>query len=316
MIQEIEPDKLNISYDTKGYNQEDYVLLMRNDAVYLSKTEEGMSDPLKISELIELLSDVKVYESSIKDSMKDWEFIYLFEIGERRFFMLLVERYEELNRCAENFSKEGAGGGYYWMKESGMRELAPDRIRFACVTARHLARWYRQHRFCGCCGSRFYLKADERALLCHKCNHVEYPKISPAIIVGIVNGDRLLVTRYADKRGSRYALVAGYCEVGEALEESLRREIMEEVGLKVGEIVYYKSQPWGFSDSLLMGFFAELEGSDEIRIDGIELSEAVWLDRKDIPIDDPGLALTSEMIRVFAEGYKPFAQKVGKIRER
>jgi NAD+ diphosphatase len=136
---------------------------------------------------------------------------------------------------------------------------------------------------------------------CPDCGQVEYPKISPAVIVGVTDGDRLLLTKYAGRSFTRYALIAGFTEIGETIEETVQREVMEEVGLKVKNIRYYRSQPWSFSDTLLMGFFADLDGEDRIRLDEEELSVAEWHTRGTIPGDD-GISLTREMMRVFNEG--------------
>jgi NAD+ diphosphatase len=97
-------------------------------------------------------------------------------------------------------------------------------------------------------------------------------------------------------------LVAGYIEIGECVEEAVKREVMEETGVKVKNIQYYKSQPWGFSGSLLLGFFADVDGETELVIDEEELSEAAWIERDEItPIDDK-IRLTNEMICCFAKG--------------
>ena len=120
-------------------------------------------------------------------------------------------------------------------------------------------------------------------LQCEHCGFMVYPKISPAVIVAITHQNKLLLTRYANSAPGRYALVAGFCEVGETVEETVIREVMEEVGLAVKNPVYYKSQPWGFSDSLLVGFFADVDGSTEFVLEEAELSEAIWLSRYEIP---------------------------------
>lgn len=104
------------------------------------------------------------------------------------------------------------------------------------------------------------------------------------MIVAVVDKEkeRLLLTRYAGRRGGNYALIAGFSEVGETLEETARREVMEEVGLKIRNLHYYASQPWSFSDTLLAGFYAELDGSDEIQLEREELSEgSLALQRRD-----------------------------------
>lgn len=129
-----------------------------------------------------------------------------------------------------------------------------------------------------------------------------YPRISPAVIVGVTKGDYILMSKYAGRTYTNYALIAGFSEIGESAEQTVAREVMEEVGLKVKNIRYYKSQPWAFSRSLLMGFFCDLDGSDIITLDTRELSEAAWFHREEIALEDDHLSLTREMILQFKEG--------------
>ena len=98
---------------------------------------------------------------------------------------------------------------------------------------------------------------------------------------------------------------AGFVEIGETLEQTIEREVMEEVGLKVKNIRYYKSQPWAFSSSLIAGFFAELDGSDQVTLDENELAEAVWVKREDIPENPIKISLANEMMEVFQNGMEP-----------
>ena len=132
-----------------------------------------------------------------------------------------------------------------------------------------------------------------------------FPRISPAVIVGITDGDRLLMSKYAGRGFTRYALIAGYTEIGETLEQTVQREVMEEVGLKVKNIRYYKSQPWGIDGNVLMGFYCDLDGDDTIHIDEKELALAEWHHRGALPAKDDGLTLTRAMIRAFDEGNYP-----------
>lgn len=147
---------------------------------------------------------------------------------------------------------------------------------------------------------------NERAMRCNNCGKVYYPQICPSVIVGITDGDKLLMTKYAASHSKfrRYALVAGYAEVGESLEDTVRREVMEEVGLKVKNIRYYSSQPWSFTDTLLVGFFCDVDGTTEITLDRNELSVAEWLERWDIPDEsaDSSISLTGTMMKAFKEG--------------
>ena len=140
---------------------------------------------------------------------------------------------------------------------------------------------------------------------CPKCGNMIFPRISPAVIVAVTKGDYLLLTKYAGRSYTRYALIAGYTEIGETLEQTVQREVMEEVGLQVTNIRYYKSQPWGIDGNLLMGFYCDLEGDDTIRLDRTELSLAEWHHRSALPAHDDGISLTREMMRVFEEDGEP-----------
>ena len=171
---------------------------------------------------------------------------------------------------------------------------------FAACTAVHLWHWYRDNRFCGRCGSPTVPDARERALRCG-CGNLIYPRLVPAVIVGVLNGDRLLVTKYRSGF-SPYALVAGFTEIGETLEETVQREVMEETGLRVKNIRYYKSQPWGTVDDLLAGFYCDLDGDERITLDASELKLAEWKTREEIELQPDSWSLTNEMMRRFKEG--------------
>ena len=140
---------------------------------------------------------------------------------------------------------------------------------------------------------------------CPTCGNMIFPRISPAAIIAVCDGDRLVLSKYAGRAYTRFALIAGFLEIGETAEEGVAREVMEEVGLKVKNIRYYKSQPWGIAGNLLLGYFCDLDGDDTIRIDENELSEAGWYDRNALPAKDDGISLTREMIRIFSEGKEP-----------
>ena len=144
--------------------------------------------------------------------------------------------------------------------------------------------------------------AKERMLRCEECHNVEFPKICPAVIVGVTDGNRILMSKYAGRTYKNYALIAGFTEIGETVEQTVAREVMEEVGLKVKNIRYYKSQPWSFSDTLLMGFYCYLDGEDKITLDKNELALAEWFDRADIPEIRSVESLTNDMILRFKNG--------------
>ena len=195
--------------------------------------------------------------------------------------------------------------GFAFEPTRTLRQLKSKEICFAVMTGWHLYNWYRTNRLCGCCGTPTQHDSKERMLRCPNCGNMIFPRISPAVIVAVTDGDRILLSKYAGRAYTRYALLAGYTEIGETIEQTVHREVMEEVGLRVKNLRYYKSQPWGVDGNVLMGFFCDVDGSDVIHIDENELSMADWYFRFDLPAHDDGISLTREMIRVFEEGNEP-----------
>ena len=186
-----------------------------------------------------------------------------------------------------------------------LRQALPKELCYAAWTGWHLYNWYKNNRFCGGCGTETVHDEMERMLRCPCCGTMIYPRISPAVIVGVTDGDRLLLSKYAGRGHTSYALIAGYTEIGETIEQTVHREVLEEVGLRVKNLRYYKSQPWGIDGNVLMGFYCDLDGDDTIRLDERELAMAGWYPRDALPVGDDGISLTREMIRTFAEGLEP-----------
>ena len=218
---------------------------------------------------------------------------YVFRMQGQRYFLWM---------CTAGECPDAAFG---YENARTLRQMISKEQCYAAMTAWHLYNWYRCNRFCGNCGAETVHDDRERMVRCPDCGNLIFPRISPAVIVAVTDGDRLLLSKYAGRNYTRYALLAGYTEIGETLEQTVAREVMEEVGLRVKNIRYYKSQPWGIDGNVLMGFYCDLEGSDEIHIDEQELSMAQWFHRGEIPARDDGISLTREMIRVFQEGREP-----------
>lgn len=165
----------------------------------------------------------------------------------------------------------------------------------------HLWNWYRAHRFCGKCGQPMTPDTKERALRC-ACGHMVFPVICPAIIVAITCGDQILLAKSARGNFRRFALIAGYLEVGETLEHALRREVLEETGLELTSIRYLGDQPWGFSGSHMFAFHATADCTQPLRIQPEELSEARWFRRDELTPPENTVSIAFQMIERFRQG--------------
>lgn len=213
-------------------------------------------------------------------------FTYLFTLNGEMFFLL------------EGAKELPAGYQLYTMEELRNLPLQTNTEIFAVFSAYHLQKWYSLSKYCGCCGSEMTHSSAERALICPRCGNRVYPRLNPAVIIGVINGDRILITRY--RKGYQHnALVAGFVEFGETLEQTVEREVMEEVGLRVKNIRYYKSQPWGVSADLLAGFYCEVDGDDTICMDQSELKYAEWVARENIGLQPSDYSLTNAMMKAF-----------------
>ncbi len=267
MIQDIQPQIYHNEYMPRAIRETDVVFVFRGREVLL-REENG----------------VLVFPSGRETEATDFQ--YLFSIDDRAFFL-----------------GQEPVAGYDFQPMRLLRKCNPQDLCFAGMTAWHLYNWYEGHRFCGKCGKQLHHHDALRALQCAACGNLVFPVIAPAVIVAVTNGDKLLVTRYAGREFKGLALVAGFCEIGERAEDTVRREVMEEAGLRVKNIRYFDSQPWGYASNLLLGFWAEVDGSEEIHFDEEELASAVWIDRQDLePVDENLLSLTGTMIETFRQG--------------
>ncbi len=282
MIQDISPKQLLNEYKNQNVKDKDYVLLFDERQILLNA--QGEVRYLTYSEVKEACAAANIEVPTCR---------FLFDVDEESYFLA------EMYTVEEALKAELARKGYEFYRMYDLRSRQPKEAVFAGATAWHLFDWYRANRFCGACGSRLHHDEKDRMMRCEHCGNMVFPKIAPAVIVGLTDGDRLMMTKYANHEYTRYALIAGFTEIGETMEDTVRREVMEEVGLQVKNVTYYKSQPWGFAGDMLLGYFCELDGNDEIQMDEGELSVAEWVHYKDIPEHNEGLSLTEEMMKYF-----------------
>jgi NAD+ diphosphatase len=161
--------------------------------------------------------------------------------------------------------------------------------------AMHTADWLTTSRFCGRCGTPTVRVENERCMACPACGLHTYPRISPAIITLVRKGELALLASNAKFPGAFYSTLAGFSEIGESLEETLKREVREEAGVEVTNVRYFGSQPWPFPNSLMIGFTADWAGG-EIRIDPNELSDAKWFSADALPQVPPSISIARQLI--------------------
>ena len=273
MIQDIAPARFNNQFENRKPEPDSRICCFKEGELLASLREEEQ-------ELV-----LPLYRE-FPDSP---EAVYLFSVDENAYFLI-----REPGRVPEGYT-------YYSLHAVRDMKMASNLSGFIAYSAFHLWKWYQTSRFCGACGTPTEHDQVERAMVCPKCKNRIYPRINPAVIIGVTNGDRILITRY--NRGFAHnALVAGFTEFGETLEETVQREVMEEAGIKVKNIRYYKSQPWGVALDLLAGFYCEVDGDDTISMDPNELKYAEWVRREDIVLQPSDYSLTNEMMKKFKDG--------------
>ena len=318
MIQNIAPHVYHNHYEEQSSLAGDMAVITdraeSGDRILLVKTQEGWRFP----------SLGEIFESAGRhlENRKTGE-TYFFSVDDKRFFRLEADG----ENTGELLSEEEIGQpdghertslrteysgipGACWLYRRQIREIAPRHVAFAAITALSLDGWYRNNRFCSRCGRLLVRDHAERMLKCPDCGNMVYPRINPAVIVGVTKGESLLMTKYAGSGYRKYALVAGFTEIGETVEETVIREVKEETGLDVTNVRYYKSQPWPFTDTLLMGYYCDAAENEDIHMDDGELSVAEWVKREEInrvqeSYDD--VSLTSEMIQFFRDHPEKFA---------
>ena len=277
MIHDILPHVLNNEFKIADPKATDFIIRYNGAKTLLKKVDGGYAIP-RVGELLALENK----------ALADFEGHYLFSIDDTAFF---------LDDSKATFEAE-APSGYEYMGNRTFRAMNPVE-RLGGATATHIAHWESLNKFCGRCGNVTIRGEKERSIICPKCGNVVYPRISPVVIVAVHNGDKLLMAHNIDNPNPRLFLISGFVEIGESLEQAVHREVMEEAGLRVKNVRYFSSQPWPFSDSLIAGFTAELDGDDTIRMQKEELSEAMWVKRENIPEYETDVSISCCLIEDF-----------------
>ncbi len=275
MIQDLDNKKLYNEYENREAQAGDPVFYFEKDQMFIKEDSDGNPSLPTVADF------------------PNTRLQYLFRIEANHYFLAVGEEDAETIKAMPDITQSSA---------RNLRDLKHKELAFAAATAYHLYQWYRDNKFCGRCGFPTQHGSGERMLKCPSCGNSIYPKIAPAVIVALTDGDRIMMTKYNGRAYKRYALIAGFVEIGETAEETVIREVREEVGLKAKNVRYYKSQPWGTEQDLLLGYFCELDGDDTVIMDEDELSTAEWVHRDDMNMEDDGFSLTREMMVAFQRG--------------
>ena len=290
MIHDIAPHKLLNEFKICTPKATDYVIRYNGSKTLLKKSVTQQGSVYTIPRVKELL-DIE------GKSLDDFEGHYLFCIDDTAFFLDDSKSSETPDSLESNIPE-----GYEYMGSRTFRQMNPVE-RMGGATAVHIAHWESQNKFCGCCGNVTIRGNHERSIICPKCGNTVYPRISPVVIVAVRNGNKLLMAHNIDNPNPRLFLISGFVEIGESLEQAVHREVLEEAGVRVKNIRYFGSQPWPFSDSLISGFTAELDGDDTIHMQEAELSEALWVKREDIPEYETDVSISCCLIENFRRGF-------------
>lgn len=204
---------------------------------------------------------------------------------------------------AELATSASAPEGMAFQGLRGLFGLLEENLFWLAGRAIQIMNWDQTHQYCGRCGTPTVTKRNERAKVCPQCGLINFPRISPAIIVAVLKGKEILLTRAHRFRPGLYSVIAGFVEPGETLEECVRREVKEEVGIEVQNICYFGSQSWPFPNSLMVAFAADY-ASGKITVDETETIDAGWFTANNLPSIPDKVSISRRLIDWFVEIYQ------------
>jgi NADH pyrophosphatase NudC (nudix superfamily) len=258
-----------VHYNTTEISDNDIVFMFDNKYIYLQKEDEL----LQFSDIKHLANEISFYCFAENGTQK-----------------MLIPSNADNAKLIKNTK----------LQPVEIRQLhfsLSESLQPLLILARHLYHWRQTYIYCPKCLHPLTDHSHERALICNSCQHINYPRISPSIIVAIRRGKEILLARAANFPEKRYGLIAGFVEAGETIEQAVHREVAEEVNLKIKNIQYIKSQPWPFPDSLMLGFTAEY-ASGEIIIAEDELEHAAWFKTDELPQLPPLSSIAWQLINL------------------
>jgi len=202
--------------------------------------------------------------------------------------------------CFAVSARGGKQEGFALMDLRGWLGRVDASLFYLAGRAKQLIDWHLDHAFCGRCGNAMDDHPQDRARTCPRCKLINYPRLSPSIIVLIRRGQDMLLARNARWPTGMFSTLAGFVEPGESIEQTVHREVMEEVGLSITNVRYLGSQSWPFPNSLMLGFHADYAGGEIVCQEG-EISEARWFAHDELPDVPPGTAISRWLINEFID---------------
>ncbi len=190
--------------------------------------------------------------------------------------------------------------GCHWSKLRPLHTSISEEFYSVAGRAMQLLNWDRTHQYCGVCGNVTFTRQKERCKECSSCGHLAYPKMAPAVMALVIRNKQILLARSPHFPPKVYSVLAGFVDPGETLEQCVIREVREEVGIKVKNVRYFASQPWPFSYSLMIAFTCEWEDG-EVIMDPLEIEDAAWFDKSNLPELAPKLSLARTLIEFYLE---------------
>lgn len=256
-------DRVSVCTSSKKIFENEYLLLFCNDEILL-KEQEGIIQ-------IPSMYDIKILNIKTND-------------------MLCIGLINSNTYYAARLRKKDIFVGYTFKKLRQLFGYKSEECRNIVFRAFHIINWLKNNTFCGCCGGVMQVVAQpqEIAVHCLACGNMVYPRISPAIIVAVIKKNKILLAHSNRFPPGLFSVIAGFVEPGETLENCVRRELQEEIGIEVNNIKYFGNQPWPFPDSLMIAFTAEY-ACGEITVDNNEIVTAGWFSADTLPdIPDKG----------------------------
>jgi NADH pyrophosphatase NudC (nudix superfamily) len=252
-----------------------YIFIFCNNQILCKDESIDLNTPIFVWNPKDIKEFLILIDEKLKSANESWRAFQFAQYKEKQCLLINLNKkiYPDISEIEKNihFFRDLR---YFFRKNA-------DQWLMLAGLSYQVYKWDNDHYFCGRCGNEFNYSSNEFAKQCTKCKNVLYPQLAPAIIIGILKENKILMAHNKRFPYRFFSVLAGFVNIGESLEETIEREIFEEVGIKIKNIKYIGSQPWPFPNSLMMGFIAEWQAG-EIMCDGEEIDEASWFTSEEL----------------------------------